>query len=78
MTQTHSRPIRALMCVLRRVMPHQLKDVENVRLQEGDPIVYLCNHGEMYGPIAERDRIVDEAYNQMQALYDREEALCRA
>ena len=52
MTQTHSRPIRALMCVLRRVMPHQLKDVENVRLQEGDPIVYLCNHGEMYGPIA--------------------------
>lgn len=52
MTQTHSRPIRALMYVLRRVMPHELKDVENVRLQENEPIVYLCNHGEFYGPIA--------------------------
>ncbi len=29
-------------------------------------------------PIAERDRIVEETYNQMQALYDREEALCNA
>ena len=52
MTQTHTRSIRALMFILRCVMPHQLKDVENVRLQEGEPIVYLCNHGEMYGPIA--------------------------
>jgi len=52
MAQTHTRSIRALMFVLRRVMPHRLKDVENVRLQEDDPIVYLCNHGEMYGPIA--------------------------
>ena len=34
-----------LMFVLRCAMPHQLKDVENVRLQEDDPIVYLCNHG---------------------------------
>ena len=29
-------------------------------------------------PIAERDRIVDEAYRQMQSLYDREEAIANA
>lgn len=29
-------------------------------------------------PIAERDRIVDETYAQMQAMFDREEALCHA
>ena len=52
MPQTHTLLIRMLMFFLRCVMPHQLKDIENVHLQEDDPIVYLCNHGEMYGPIA--------------------------
>ncbi len=52
MAQTHTRSIRVLMFILRCVMPHELKDVENVRLAEDDPIVYLCNHGELYGPIA--------------------------
>ena len=52
MAQTHTRSIRALMFLLRCVMPHQLKDVDNVRLQEDAPIVYLCNHGQFYGPIA--------------------------
>ena len=52
MAQRHIRSIRMLMFFLRCVMPHQLKDVENVRLAEDDPIVYLCNHGEFYGPIA--------------------------
>lgn len=51
MAQTHTRSIRMLMFLLRCVMPHKLKDVENVHLQEDAPIVYLCNHGEMYGPI---------------------------
>lgn len=52
MAQTHTRSIRLLMFVLRHLMPHELKTLENVRLDENDPVVYLCNHGEMYGPIA--------------------------
>ena len=52
MAQKHCPAIRALMFILRRMMPHQLKDVENVRLDEEAPVVYLCNHGEFYGPIA--------------------------
>lgn len=52
MAQQHTRSIRMLMFFLRCVMPHQLKDVENVRLAEDDPVIYLCNHGEFYGPIA--------------------------
>ncbi len=52
MAQAHCRSIRTLMFILRCVMPHKLKNVENVRLAEDDPIVYLCNHGELYGPIA--------------------------
>lgn len=52
MAQQHTRSIRMLMFFLRCVMPHRLKDVENVRLAEDDPVIYLCNHGEFYGPIA--------------------------
>lgn len=52
MALKHSRTIRMLMFVLRRMMPHELKDIANVRLQQDEPIVYLCNHGEFYGPIA--------------------------
>ena len=52
MSQKHTRPIRLLMFVLRRVMPHRLKDTENVHLREDEPVVYLCNHGEIYGPVA--------------------------
>ena len=52
MSNRHTRPIRLLMFVLRCVMPHRLKDVERVRLQEEAPVVYLCNHSELYGPIA--------------------------
>lgn len=52
MAMTHSRSIRLLMFVLRHLMPHELKALENVRLDENDPVVYLCNHSEMYGPIA--------------------------
>lgn len=52
MAQTHTRSIRLLMFVLRCAMPHQLKGVENVHLQEDEPIVYLCNHSQLYGPVA--------------------------
>lgn len=52
MALTHTRSIRMLMFFMRCVMPHELKGVEHVRLEEDNPIVYLCNHGELYGPIA--------------------------
>lgn len=52
MALNHTRPIRLLMFLLRRVMPHEIKDVENVHLQQDAPVVYLCNHSEFYGPIA--------------------------
>lgn len=51
MNQTRPWPIRLLMAVLRPVMHHSLKGAENVRLDDEDPVVYLCNHGKMYGPI---------------------------
>lgn len=51
MEKKHNRFIRGLMRVLRVLSPHTLKDLDHVRLAEDDPIVYLCNHGEFYGPI---------------------------
>lgn len=51
MEKNHNRFIRGLMRVLRVLSPHTLKDLDHVRLAEDDPIVYLCNHGEFYGPI---------------------------
>lgn len=52
MAQRHTKSVRLLMYVLRCVMPHQLKDVDHVSLRDGEPVVYLCNHGQLYGPIA--------------------------
>lgn len=52
MAMTHTRSIRLLMFVLRHLMPHELKALENVHQDETEPIVYLCNHSELYGPIA--------------------------
>ena len=51
MTKVRPWPIRVLMAVLRPVMRHTLKDEENVRQDEEEPIVYLCNHGKFYGPV---------------------------
>ncbi len=51
MARTHTRSIRMLMFFLRCVMPHELKGIDHVQIAEDDPIVYLCNHGQMYGPI---------------------------
>lgn len=51
MKQAHSMPIRMLMAMLRPVMRHTLNDVDHVRLEDDDPIVYLCNHGTFYGPV---------------------------
>ena len=51
MMQARPWPIRLLMAVLRPVMHHSLLDAEHIRLDDEDPIVYLCNHGTFYGPI---------------------------
>lgn len=52
--QRHTQPflIRALMAVLRPCFRHTLKDADRVRPDESNPIVFLCNHGEVYGPVA--------------------------
>lgn len=52
--QRHTQPwiIRALMAILRPLFRHELKDVQNVHPDESNPIVFLCNHGEIYGPVA--------------------------
>ncbi len=52
--QRHTQPliIRALMALIRPFFRHELKGVENIRADESNPIVFLCNHGEVYGPVA--------------------------
>lgn len=52
--QRRSQPFftRALMALLRPFYRHTLKDVENIVEDIDNPIVFLCNHGEVYGPLA--------------------------
>ncbi len=40
-----------VMALLRPFFRHKLQDTENIVQDENNPIVFLCNHGEMYGPI---------------------------
>ena len=50
----HRQPlgIRALMALLRPAFRHKLIGVERIVQDENNPIVFLCNHGEIYGPVA--------------------------
>lgn len=50
----HTQPwlIRVLMALLRPAFRHTLKGAENIVPDETNPIVFLCNHGEVYGPVA--------------------------
>lgn len=52
--EKHRRPwlILAIIAVLHRVYPHRVLGREHLRMDEDNPIVYLCNHGELYGPVA--------------------------
>ncbi len=43
---------RFLRMVIRRVYPHRLEGLENIRTDDDNPLVFLCNHGEIYGPVA--------------------------
>lgn len=51
--QRRSQPffMRAVLALLRPFYRHELKGVENIVPDEDNPIVFLCNHGELYGPI---------------------------
>ena len=51
--QRRSQPffIRAVLAVLRPFYRHELKGVENIVQDDDNPIVFICNHGELYGPI---------------------------
>ncbi len=40
-----------LMALLRPFYRHTLQGTENIVQDENNPIVFLCNHGEVYGPI---------------------------
>lgn len=40
-----------VMALLRPFYRHTLQGAENIVQDENNPIVFLCNHGEMYGPI---------------------------
>ena len=50
----HRQPffIRSFMAVLRPCFRHRLDGVERIVQDENNPIVFLCNHGEIYGPVA--------------------------
>ncbi|MGN0779877.1 MAG: lysophospholipid acyltransferase family protein [Aristaeellaceae bacterium] len=50
----HRQPFgtRIIMALLRPFFRHELKGVENIVPDVNNPIVFLCNHGEIYGPVA--------------------------
>ena len=39
------------MAMLRPFYRHELKGTENILQDDENPIVFLCNHGELYGPL---------------------------
>ncbi len=51
MSHTRPLPIRMLMALVRPCMRHTVNGADHVRLSDEDPIVYLCNHGQFYGPV---------------------------
>lgn len=47
------RPLgtRIILAMIRPFFRHTLKGVENIRQDDNNPLVFLCNHGEVYGPV---------------------------
>ena len=43
--------IRAVECVLRPFFFHRVRGAENVQLDKDIPCVFVCNHGEILGPV---------------------------
>ncbi len=52
--EKHRRPWFILMVIrtLQRIYPHRRKGEEHLHMDEENPLVYLCNHGSIYGPVA--------------------------
>lgn len=52
--QSHRRPwlVRLIMLTLRATYRHRVMGAGNVRRDPDNPVVFLCNHGEIYGPVA--------------------------
>lgn len=44
--------IRAVICVLRALYPHHLIGQENIHQDDENPLIFLSNHGDVYGPVA--------------------------
>lgn len=51
--QEHRQPFGTALIkfVIRVVYPHRIKGRENIRLDDDNPLVFLCNHGDIYGPL---------------------------
>lgn len=51
--QSHRQPFgtRVIMALLRPFYKHTLKDADHIREDVDNPLVFLCNHGEFYGPL---------------------------
>ena len=43
---------RSLIMMFKLFYPHQLKNEDHIVPMDDNPLVFLCNHGEIYGPIA--------------------------
>lgn len=43
--------IRTLKGIIHRCYPHRLLGTENLREDDTNPMVFLCNHAELYGPV---------------------------
>lgn len=52
--EKHRRPwfILIVIRMLQRIYPHRRKGEEHLHMDEENPLVYLCNHGSIYGPVA--------------------------
>ena len=44
--------IKVILFILRPLYYHRIKGKENIRLDEDTACIFVCNHGEIYGPIA--------------------------
>ena len=42
---------RFLITMFKLFYPHKLADEDHIRPRDDNPLVFLCNHGEIYGPI---------------------------
>ena len=44
--------IKVILFILRPLYYHKIKGRENIRLDDDIPCIFVCNHGEIYGPVA--------------------------